>query len=185
MKPKINIENITYLIDFKQSLDFDERKAEIEGFEELSNLSGFVISLENSSAKSIVFPSAGKAFLLGVKSEAEMERIFWILINELKKVSKLKLNPEIEIETHNIFASTNLRENSKGEIDLEKIAMMENSVYEPKKFPGVFLRIFSSNKEKKILGTAIVFRSGKTLLGDVKSISDASLLLDKLLEMIR
>ena len=187
MKPKVNIENMTYFLDFKQSLNIDERVAKKLGFEEMSTLNGFILSFENLKAKAMVFPS-GKAFLSGIRSKKELDYAFWTLIKKLKRVASLKLNPDIEIETQNILASANLKENfdTDFEINLEKLAMERYAQYEPEKFPGVFLKILSYEHEReRMLGTAIVFPSGKTLLGDIQNINDAKLLLEKVIEKVR
>ncbi len=188
MKPKVNIENMTYFLDFKQSLNIDEKIAKKLGFEEMSTLNGFVFSFENLKAKAMVF-SSGKAFLSGIKSKKELDFAFWTLIKKLRQVSKFRLNPDIEIETQNILASANLKENfnSDFEINLEKLAMERYAQYEPEKFPGVFLKILSSDNDSRarILGTAIVFPSGKTLLGDIQNIGDADILLEKVIEKVK
>jgi len=192
-KIRVNIENIIYFIDFKQNLKFKER--DNEDFEGVENLSCTIFSFDDEknkregdsrdNAKSMVFPS-GKVFLFGIKSSEEFEHIFWLLVKKLKENTTLKLNPNIDIEVENILVSANLRRYlSKGddenfEVNLEKLALKEkeNAEYDPKKFPGIFLRILP-------LGTAIVFRSGKVLVGDIKNIRDADIILERLIEKVR
>jgi len=185
MKFRINIENITYFVNFNQFLEIDEEKAKYNGFKEIPTLNGFVLSFMGGRIKAMVF-SSGKAFISGIKSDSEFDFAFWELIKKLKKVSSLEINPDIEIETENILASTNIKEylNTNSELNLEKIAMETYCSYNPEKFPGVFIKI-SSDNEKFFLGTAIIFPSGKTLLGDIKNIGDAHLMLEKIIEKIK
>lgn len=198
----MRIENIVYLVDFGQNIPIDDNLARDAGLEEMRGCSGFICnSLEDrkreSRAKSMIFPS-GKALLLGTKSEDEFESAFWSLVRVIKRVSKLSLKPDIRVEVHNMFVSTNLRDRllkgaddeSSGdfEIDLEKLARDKHADYDPQRFPGVFLTLFAYPDTKGItpilLGTAVVFRSGKVLLGDMKNLKDADILIEKIIEKL-
>lgn len=67
------------------------------------------------------------------------------------------------------------------DIDLEKISLKQNAVYEPGEFPAVFLDFTPSN----VSGSAMLFKSGRILIGDVKSPEDANLVLERVIEAVR
>jgi TATA-box binding protein (TBP) (component of TFIID and TFIIIB) len=200
MKSKTRVENILCLIDLKQQLSIEEKEVESHGFKPMTNLNGFIFSPAFKNSPKItfmIFPSEGKVFLIGVKNSKEIEHSFWFLIRKLKEIfPPLRIRPDTEIEIQNVLATANLRDyissncddNESFEVNLEKLALEKNAEYDPKKFPGVFLRFFSSPRDETrvpMLGTAVVFRSGKILVGDVKSLEDADLILEKVIEKVK
>lgn len=182
MKVKTRIENIFCLIDFKQELEIDDRMAEEAGLEAAKNLSSYIYTHPELQTKMMIF-SSGKVFLNGAKNQDEIASSFWALIRKLKEIGiRIILGPHTRIEIENLLATADLHDYLPDlEVDLEKISMKQNATYEPEKFPAVFLNFFSS----QVKGSAMVFKSGRILIGDVKSPEDADLVLERVIETVR
>ncbi len=184
------IENMVCFIDLKQDLLIDDKTAQENGLQPMKNLSGYLFHPSEDSKKNfMIFPS-GKVFLNGATSREDLENSFWLLVKKLKTIGvKIKLKPDTEIVVENLMVSATLKEYlpEKEKINLEKLAQAENTDYDPEKFPGIFLRFFNSKDNSKVpmLGTAILFPSGKILVGDVKNLEDANLILEKVIEKVR
>lgn len=127
--------------------------------------------------------SSGEVFCYGAKNDEEIESSFWGIKAKLREIGvNIKITPETDIKVENLLATGDVRDYLPDlEIDLESISVKENAVYEPGKFPGVFFTFFL----RKSKGTAIVFKSGRVLIGDVKSQEDANLVLEKVIDAVR
>jgi TATA-box binding protein (TBP) (component of TFIID and TFIIIB) len=182
LKAKSRVENIFCRIDFKQSLDIDERLARKEGLEEGRNLPAYIYTHPKHNIKMMIF-SSGVVFLNGARNNEEIESAFWDLKRKLKELgNRINLREDTEIEIENVLATGNIRDYFPDiAIDLEKISEKENAAYDPEKYPAVFL----TYALPKTMGTALVFRSGKVLIGDVKSYEDANLVLEKVIDAVR
>lgn len=182
MKASSRVENIFCRIDFKQSLDIDERSAKKEGLEEGKNLPVYIYTHPKHNIKMMIF-SSGEIFLNGAKNNEQLESAFWDIKRKLKKMgNRIDLSEETEIEIENVLATANIREYFPDiTIDLERISEKENAPYDPGKYPAVFLT-YALEKTK---GTAMLFKSGKVLIGDVKSHEDANLILEKVIDTVR
>lgn len=182
LKAKSRIENIFCRIDYKQSLNIDERRAQREGLEEGKNLPAYIYTHPKHNIKMMIF-SSGIVFLNGAKNSEEIESAFWELKRKLKELgNRITLRADTEIEIENVLATGNIRDYlPEIVIDLEKLSEKENAAYDPKKCPAVFLT-YALPKTK---GTAMVFKSGKVLIGDVKSHEDANLILEKVIDTVR
>ena len=182
MKAKSKVENIFCRIDFKQSLDIDVRRAQREGLEEGKNLPAYIYTHPKHNIKMMIF-SSGEVFLNGAKNTDEIESAFWDLKRKLKEMGyRINLSEDTEIEIENVLATANIRDYFPNiHIDMERISEKENAAYDPEKCPAVFLT-YALAKTK---GTAMVFRSGKVLIGDVKSHEDANLILEKVIDTVR
>jgi len=176
------VENIFCRIDFKQSLDIDVRQAQREGLVEGKNLPAYIYTHPKHNIKMMIF-SSGEVFLNGAKNIEQIESSFWGLKRKLKEMgNRINLSVDTEIEIENVLATANIRDYFPNlTIDMDKISEKENAAYDPEKCPAVFLT-YSLAKTK---GTAMVFRSGKVLIGDVKSHEDANLILEKVIETVR
>lgn len=186
MKAETKIENISCRIDFRQNFDIDPKKAVEAGFHAAKNISSYIYRHEEPKVEMMVFPS-GEAYLTGPKSHEEVESSFWVL---KKKLSELGLNAKIKedtaIEVENVLASADLRDYlPELEIDLKDLAMKDNAAYNPEEMPAVFMTFFLSRMDKLIKATAMVFASGKVLIGDVRSHEDANLVLERLIDEVR
>jgi TATA-box binding protein (TBP) (component of TFIID and TFIIIB) len=182
LKAKSKVENIFCRIDFKQSLDIDEKRAKREGLEEGKNLPAYIYTHPSYNIKMMIF-SSGEVFLNGAKSFEQIESAFWDLKKKLKRMgNRINLSEDTEIEVENVLATGNIRDYFPTlTIDLERISEKDNASYDPEKYPAVFLT-YALAKTK---GTAMVFPSGKVLIGDVKSQEDANLILEKVIETVR
>jgi hypothetical protein len=182
LKAESKVENIFCRIDFKQSLDIDELRAQREGLEEGKNLPAYIYTHPKHNIKMMIF-SSGEVFLNGAKNACEIESAFWDLKRKLKKMgNRIDLSEDIEIEIENVLATANIRDYFPDiTIDMDRISEKENAAYDPKEYPAVFLTYALA----KTNGTAMVFRSGKVLIGDVKSHEDANLILEKVIETVR
>jgi TATA-box binding protein (TBP) (component of TFIID and TFIIIB) len=182
LKASSRVENIFCRIDFKQSLDIDERSAKKEGLEEGKNLPVYIYTHPKHNIKMMIF-SSGEVFLNGAKNTEQLESAFWDIKRKLKKMgNRIDLSEETEIEIENVLATANIREYFPDiTIDLERISEKENASYDPEKYPAVFLT-YALEKTK---GTAMLFKSGKVLIGDVKSHEDANLILEKVIDTVR
>ena len=182
MKITSRIENIFCKIDLKQNLDITDRMAEEAGLEPSGKISSYIYTHPKLNVKTIVL-SSGEVHINGAKSHEDIESAFWGLKNKLKKAGiPISITPDIDYEIENVLATGNIHDYLPGlEIDLERISLNENAVYAPDKFPAVFLTFLVS----KCRGTAMVFKSGKVLIGDVKSHEDANIILAKVLDIVR
>jgi len=183
MKVSSKIENIFCRIDFKRILPIDEKTAQEAGMEAAkSHLRSYIYTHPRLGVKMMIFPS-GQVFMNGAKNHDEVESSFWALKKKLKELGfSFALSPHTEIEVENVMATGNIRDYlPDAKIDLEKISLKENAVYEPKKFPAVFLSFIVSGARS----TAMVFPSGKVLIGDVRSHEDANIVLEKVIEAVR
>lgn len=178
----VKVENIFCCIDFKQYLDISDERAEEAGLEATKNLSAYVYTHPELKTEMMIFFS-GKVFLNGAKNKSEIASSFWALTRKLKEIGvKVILGPHIDIEITNVLATANIRDYLPGlEVDLERISMKQNAVYNSKEFPSVFLSFLPP----EVKGTALIFKSGRVLVGDVKSPEDADLILEKVIETVR
>ncbi|MEA3255227.1 MAG: hypothetical protein U9Q22_05285 [Candidatus Altiarchaeota archaeon] len=179
---RVKIKNIFCHIDFGQYLDINDERAKEAGLEATRNLSAYVYTHPELKTEMMIFFS-GKVFLNGAKNQSEIASSFWALTRKLKEIGvKVILGPHTEIEITNVLATANIRDYLPDfEVDLEKISMKQNVVYNPKEFPSVFLSFFPPD----VVGTALIFKSGRVLVGDVKSPEDADLIIEKVIETVR
>jgi len=182
VKADSKVENILCRIDFKQDIDIDEESARICGFESGKNLPAYIYTHPKHDIKMMIF-SSGMVFMTGAKNDCELEAAFWDLKRKLKEAGvRITLSEDTEIEIENVLATANIKEYLPGiAIDLDRISEKENALYGPEKYPAVFLTYNLEGTK----GTAMVFRSGKVLIGDVKSHEDANLILEKVIETVR
>jgi TATA-box binding protein (TBP) (component of TFIID and TFIIIB) len=182
MKISCRVENIFCRIDLKQEIDLDERKSLLAGMKTAKNFGAYVYDHPRLNVKMMIFPS-GEVHMSGAKSNQEIESSFWALKAKLKEIGvRLDLQKEMDIVVENVLATGNVRDYlPETRIDLEKLALNENAVYDPEKSPAAFLSFFLKGRQ----ATAMVFRSGKVLIGDVGSLEDANLVMGKVIETVR
>jgi len=182
MKVESRIKNISCRVDFKRILPIDEKTAERGGIEPTRRLQSYVYTHPALDVKMVIF-SSGQVVINGAKSQDEIESSFWALKKKLKELGfSFALSPDTEIEVENVMATGNIREYLPDVvIDMEKICLKDNAVYEPKKFPAAFLSFMVSGRKS----TAMLFPSGKVLIGDVRSHKDANIVLEKVIETVR
>ena len=182
MKVKSRIENMVCRIDFKQGIYFDEKTARKQGITETEHLQAYIYNHPKLDIKMMIFQT-GEVILSGAKDAREIESAFWNLKKKLKDIGvKIAIRPDTEIEVQNVLATGNIRDYLPDlGIDLEKLADSENAVYDPKKFPTVFLSYLLHDCK----ATAMLFPSGKVLIGDVKTREDANLVLEKVIDQVR
>jgi TATA-box binding protein (TBP) (component of TFIID and TFIIIB) len=182
MKISCRVENIFCRIDLKQEIDLDERKIRLAGMEPAQNFGACVYDHPRLNVKMMVFPS-GEVQMSGAKSHQEIESSFWALKTKLKEIGvRLDLQKDMEIEIENVLATGNVRDYlPETSIDLERLALNDNAVYDPEKSPAAFLSFFLKGRR----ATAMVFKSGKVLIGDVGSHEDANLVMEKVIETVR
>jgi TATA-box binding protein (TBP) (component of TFIID and TFIIIB) len=132
--------------------------------------------------KMMIFQT-GEVILSGAKDLKEVESSFWNLKKKLKDLgARIDIRPDTEIEIQNVLATGNVKDYLPDlDIDLEKISSGVNATYDPEKFPAVFL----SYPLHDCKATAMLFKSGKVLVGDVKSHEDANIVLEKVVEQVR
>jgi TATA-box binding protein (TBP) (component of TFIID and TFIIIB) len=178
----VKVENIFCCIDFKQYLDICDEKAEDAGLEATRNLSAYVYTHPKLKTEMMIF-FTGKVFLNGAKNQGEIASSFWALTRKLKEIGvKVTLGPHTEIEIMNVLATANIHDYLPDlEVDLERISMKHNAIYNPKEFPSVFLSFLPP----EVKGTALIFKSGRVLVGDVRSPEDADLILERVIETVR
>lgn len=182
MKISSRVENIFCRIDFKQEILLDGDGNVPAGMKAASNFGAYIYTPRGGDVKMMIFPS-GEVFVNGAKSKEDIESSFWVLKNKLKEMGvRLSLMNDPDIDVENVLATGNIRDYLPGlKIDLEKLSESENAVYDPEKFPALFFSFFLKGKR----ATAIVFESGKVLIGDVRSHEDANLVLEKVIALVR
>jgi TATA-box binding protein (TBP) (component of TFIID and TFIIIB) len=182
MKISCRVENIFCRIDFKQDILLDEGKSRLAGMKAARNFGAYVYDHPRLNVKMMIFPF-GEVRLTGAKSRQEIDSSFWALKSKLKEIGvRLDLQKDMDIEIENVLATGNVHDYLPGaNVDLERLALNENAVYDPERSPAAFLSFFLKGRR----ATAMVFKSGKVLIGDVGSHEDANLVMEKVIETVR
>jgi transcription initiation factor TFIID TATA-box-binding protein len=126
------------------------------------------------NSKKITIYTSGKYIFVGLKNVSDIEKQF-------KSMKKL-LKPFLEIEciqppiTQNIVITDRISESINFLEIVEKKSKFKIE-YEPERFPGMIFR--------NLQGTCLIFRNGKILITGVKSLNDAQLIKNDILEMIK
>jgi len=137
---------------------------------------GLVYRMKKPKVAILLF-STGKVVCTGGKS-VEQVREAVKSVAKTAAAAKVKVRANLDIEIQNIVATADL----KRDFDLSMIAtalLSEGVEYEPEQFPGLVYRL----KEPKAV--ILVFQSGKVVCTGTRTLEDAALAVDKLLDTIK
>ena len=116
-----------------------------------------LINRRKKPKTSFLINSSGMIIINGLKNIKDINSSAKYIVDKLNGVGyNAKYNSD-NIEIVNIIASYNL----KKKIDLDKFSLLENTEYNPKRFPGLVLKLDK--------GKALIFSSGKIQLVGFKS----------------
>ena len=122
----------------------------------------------------LVFFGNGKLNCTGAKSKEEAEFAIRKVMGYLKEAGfELYGNPKIEIQ--NIVVTADL----EVELNLDELATLENSEYEPEQFPGLVYKI---NNPKV---TVLFFGSGKIVITGLKNENDVNRVLEIIKDVLK
>jgi len=172
--PEIEIVNVVATADLEQPVDLVEISKLPYMIYNPEKYGGRVAYLKTPAMKgkvSIFF--SGKLISVGTKSPEQSQKDLDVTVKLL--VSEGSIKPvNIDAKLRNIVAVQNIGTT----VDLEEMALIVNSIYEPEQFPGLILR----QDIPKV--TYLVFSSGKIVIAGSKSLEDLDKAASKIKEII-
>ena len=155
----VKIENIVASIDgISETFDLNRIFAEVKGTEyDKKKFPGLVYRVKDPKAAFLIF-SSGKINCTGARSLADVKRACDTLIEDLKKVGYIPIEPKIIVQ--NVVASADL----KAVINLNEVAgaLIDDIEYEPEQFPGMVYRL----RDMHIV--VLIFGSGRLVITGAK-----------------
>lgn len=155
----VKIENIVASIDgISETFDLNRIFAEVSGTEyDKKKFPGLVYRVKDPKAAFLIF-SSGKINCTGARSLADVKRACDILIEDLKKVGYIPIEPKIIVQ--NVVASADL----KAVVNLNEVAgaLIDDIEYEPEQFPGMVYRL----RDMHIV--VLIFGSGRLVITGAK-----------------
>lgn len=172
--PIIEVQNIVASLDLKTELDLEELGLLIEEAEyNPDSFPALIVKLTKPKVSFLVFRN-GKVNCTGAKSVELAEKGVARLIERLESVGiEIKTRPKITVT--NVVATVDLGVT----LNLDEIALnLENIEYEPEQFPGLVYKPHGSRI------SVLVFGTGKLVLAGMKHSSDATEIVEGLMQKL-
>lgn len=159
---ELKIVNVVSTADMHQEVELIEISKLPDTIFDTEIYGGRVAYFKNAEmiGKVTIFPS-GKLISVGTKSPKRAQSEINKLI-EILGAEDLILPVKVEAIVRNIVALKIL----KNAVDLEKLALTSDGIYEPEQFPGLIIR------EDCPKATYLVFSSGKVVIAGCNSVDD-------------
>lgn len=162
--------------DLDLSTIYDGIEVQSKEYEPETN-PGLVMELKGTTGTVILF-SSGKYNIAGASSIKELHQTHRELVELVGEISKLKINTDAECEVRNLVYRGDFGSNLKLEA-LVQLPELEDTEYQPEKFPGLNYR------PPDINGLFKIFRTGKVTLTGVTDPEQAKEEFNNLFEQLQ
>ncbi len=171
----IKIENVVASTDINAIISLDKLAATLDDSEyEPGQFPGLMYRLAEPRAAVLIFQS-GRIVCVGARNTTLAKEALKKAVADVKKAGVAVDESAMAVHIEGIVAAADLMK----ELNLEKlVALLENSEYEPERFPGLVYRLDEPS------AAFLIFSSGRIVCTGVKSADDASIAFTKLKKKI-
>ncbi len=172
---KVKVENVVASATLGRKIDLEFISAALSGAEyEPEQFPGLVFRLKEPKVTSLMFRN-GKIICAGAKSVEDVETGIERIVGELRTIG-VDVDDPSEIIVQNIVATASVGAN----LNLDAVAIsLDNTEYEPEQFPGLVYRM----SDPKVV--FLLFGSGKMVITGAKSVEDAEMAADNIVESLK
>ncbi len=172
---KVKVENVVASAVLGRKIDLEFISANLSGAEyEPEQFPGLVFRLKEPKVTSLMFRN-GKIICAGAKSAEDVETAVERIVRELRTIG-VDVDDPSDIIVQNIVATASVGAN----LNLDAVAIgLDNTEYEPEQFPGLVYRM----SDPKVV--FLLFGSGKMVITGAKSLEDAELAADNIVESLK
>jgi transcription initiation factor TFIID TATA-box-binding protein len=178
-EPKIEVQNIVSFVDLQTRLDLSKLAIDLPNGEyDPNRFPALIVKLKEPKISFLVF-SNGKMNCTGANNISRVEEGVAKLVAQLRGLG-VEIVEDPEIKVTNIVSTVDIGL----DLNLDEIALnVDNVEYEPEQFPGLVYRPYDWPRDSK--PSVLVFGTGKLVVAGVQEVSEAKLLVQRLVESLR
>jgi transcription initiation factor TFIID TATA-box-binding protein len=177
-EPNIEVQNIVSFIDLQTQLDLERLAFELPDSEyDPNRFPALIVKFKEPKISFLVF-SNGKINCTGANRISRIEEGVAKLVDQLRGLG-VEIVKEPEIRVTNLVSTVDVGL----DLNLDEITLnVENVEYEPEQFPGLVYRPYDWPHDSK--PSVLVFGTGKLVVAGVREVSEAKLLVERLMESL-
>ena len=178
-EPKIEVQNIVSFVDLKTDLDLSKLAIDLPNSEyDPNRFPALIVKLKKPKISFLIF-SNGKMNCTGANNISRVEEGVAKLVAQLRGAG-VEIVEDPEIKVTNMVSTVDVGL----DLNLDEIALnVDNVEYEPEQFPGLVYRPYDWPHDSR--PSVLVFGTGKLVVAGVQKVSDARLLVERLMESLR
>ena len=177
--PHIEVQNIVSYVDLQTQLDLVQLAVDLPNSEyNPDRFPALIVKFKDPKISFLVF-SNGKMNCTGANQIGKVKEGVAKLVGQLRGLG-VEIEKDPEIKVTNLVSTVDIGL----DLNLDEIALnVDNVEYEPEQFPGLVYRPYDWPRDSK--PSVLVFGTGKLVIAGVQEISEAELLVQRLVESLK
>ena len=177
-EPHIEVQNIVSFVDLQTQLDLVGLAVDLPNSEyDPDRFPALIVKFKEPKISFLVF-SNGKINCTGANRISRVEEGVAKLVAQLRGLG-VDIGEDPEIKVTNLVSTVDVGL----DLNLDEIALnVDNVEYEPEQFPGLVYRPYDWPHDSK--PSVLVFGTGKLVVAGVREVSEARLLVKRLMESL-